>query len=536
MTILSLIITPGVHAAPVTVQINPSSQIVPQGTIASYTIGLSGAGLGPPPNYDGYLLSLSGLIPGAGYSFSSSRVSTSSGSGSAGLTIDASSTPLFCPGIYPFIVTATNSTGPGDSGSASGSLTVVQVGPSLVFQLSTDKPTYRIGDKVTITDSSNRPAEAHVTVTPPSGSSSVVYDIFYGSSTFTHTYTANVIGRYTVNIQGDDFCNIFNSATVYFDVTPNTFDVSVSIGGVSPQISVPLTIDGQSQGTIAGGEIKSLSFPLATTHTITVAPSVDGGNGVRYTCAQNTWTVSSAGSQTFQYAAQYLFTVGTDPDGVTQVTGGGWFNSGATVQTSQAADTVAGPPGTKYVFQGWTVDGAAQSGNPITLTMDKPHTVVAVYQTEYQLVVDSTYGNPQGSGYYQSGSTATFSVTSPSGFLIQQVFTAWTGGYTGNSPSGSITMDKPYTVHANWQTSYLQLEILLVALIAIAVVAGLLLWRRGQQGAPPPETKPTPPMPGESSSGVSQSELTGQTIKCSSCGTDVPTGQNYCQNCGSKIT
>jgi hypothetical protein len=412
------------------------------------------------------------------------------------------------------------------------------VGPPLAFQVSTDKPSYTIGETVTITDSSNRPAEARLTITPPAGSASIVYDIFYGSSTFTHTYTASAIGRYTVNIQGDDFCNIFNSATVYFDVTPNTYDVSISISGVPAQLSVPLTVDGQTQGTIAGSAIKTLSFPLATTHTISVAASIDGGTGVRYTCDQNTWNVNSPGSQTFQYTPQYLFTVNTSPDSVTQVSGGGWFKSGATVQTSMAPATVAGPAGTKYVFQGWQVDGVMQSGNPVTLTMDKPHTVTATYQAQYQLVVDSPYGDPQGSGYYPAGSAATFSVTSPMGFLIQQVFTGWSGDYTGTSATGSITMDKPHTVHANWQTSYLQLEILIVALVIIALLAGLLLWRRRQPAPPPIETKPTPSVPGSSvepGSGKSESELAAQTVKCSSCGADVPVGQNYCQNCGSKV-
>jgi len=532
LIVLSLILTPGVHAAPVTVQINPASQIVPQGTIAAYTVGLSGAGLGPPPMKDGFLLSLTGLVPGAGYSFGSTRVSTSTGSGSTGLTIDASSTPLYCPRTYLFTVTATNSTAPGDSGSASGSLTVVQVGPNLAFAVSTVKPSYRLGDKVTIQDSANRPATARLTVTPPSGSASIVYDVFYGASTYTHTLTVSTIGRYTVNIQGDDFCYTSNAATVYFDVTPNTYDVSISIGGVPTQLSIPLTVDGQTQGSIGGSEIKKLSFPLDTTHTITVAPSVDGDAGVRYTSAQNTWTVSSAGSHTFQYTAQYLFTVTTTPDGVTQVTGGGWFQAGASVQTSQAPDNVAGPPGTKYVFQGWKVDGVAQSGNPITLTMDKPHTVVATYQTQYQLVVDSAYGDPKGSNYYPADSTATFSVTTPSGFLIQQVFTGWSGDYTGTSPSASITMDKPHTVHAKWETSYLQLEILLAVLVAIGAIAVFLFWRRRQTGTPP-ETKPTPPMPTEP--GGESQPLSEQAGKCSSCGAEVPTGQTYCQNCGSKI-
>ena len=211
--ILSLMFVPGVFAMPVTVQITPTSQTIPQGTAASYTIGLSGA----TSTTDGYDVAVSGLVSGATYSLTPPRVATPAGSGSTGLTLDASSTPLYCPGTYSFTVTATNST-TRDSGAGSGSLTVVQVGPSLVLQVSTDKQSYGVGDKVTITDSANRPAEARLTVTPPLGSSSIVYDNFSGSLTYTHTLTVNAIGTYTVTIQGDDFCNGYSSATANFDV------------------------------------------------------------------------------------------------------------------------------------------------------------------------------------------------------------------------------------------------------------------------------------------------------------------------------
>ena len=97
------------------------------------------------------------------------------------------------------------------------------------------------------------------------------------------------------------------------------------------------------------------------------------------------------------------------------------------MQTSQAPDTLNGPAGTKYVFKGWMVDGVLQPGNPISITMDKTHKAVATYETQYQLLVDSQYGDAKGAGYYANGSTAVFSVTTPVGFLIQQVFLKWDG-------------------------------------------------------------------------------------------------------------
>ena len=55
---LSLMFLPSVLAMPVTVKITPTSETIPQGTVASYTVGLSGA----PSTTDGYDLTLSGLV------------------------------------------------------------------------------------------------------------------------------------------------------------------------------------------------------------------------------------------------------------------------------------------------------------------------------------------------------------------------------------------------------------------------------------------------------------------------------------------
>jgi hypothetical protein len=211
---------------------------------------------------------------------------------------------------------------------------------------------------------------------------------------------------------------------------------------------------------------------------------VAGDTGVRYYASQNSWSVSSTDSHTFNYQIQYQFNVLTDPSGVTPTTGGGWYPDGQSVQTNQAPPTVAGPSGTQFAFKDWELDGAPQSGNQLTVTMNAPHTAVAKYSTQYQLVVDSPggLGNPQGAGYYDAGSTAPFSVTSPVGFLVQQVLVHWQGDYTGTNPQGTVTMDQPRTVHAVWTTSYTQAYIVGGILAVVIVAAAIMMMRRGKGG------------------------------------------------------
>ena len=87
-------------------------------------------------------------------------------------------------------------------------------------------------------------------------------------------------------------------------------------------------------------------------------------------------------------------------------------------------------------------------------------------------------------------------------------------------------MDKPHAVTAVWTTSYIPL--IAMALVAVAVVGGLLFWRHRRK--PPPETKPTP-----SKSTESPGTAAG-TIKCGKCGAENASNQKYCTDCGQSLT
>ncbi len=530
-----------VHAS-VGVTVTPGSQVANQGSQATYTINLGFSDLGPGNTFS---LSLSGLPSSASYSFSPSSGNVGLGVNSQ-LSIDLSqgggSSPggLYCPGTYSFTVTATENDANGtmvDSGSGTGSLNVVQVGPALTVTVTTDKPTYIIGDTVNIQMSANRPGAATLSITPPSGPPAVFNYVFAGPSyTLARSFAAQVTGRYIVNLQANDFCSGSSSAVAYFDVSPNTYQISISFSGLPPQVSAGLTVDGQGSGTIGGSEIKSLSFPISSTHTVTVDQYVPGENpGTRYFAAQNSLTVTSSGSYTFNYQGQYMFTVGTNPSGITQVSGGGWFNAGSTVQTGTAPSTLPGSSGTQYAFQSWQLDGVAQTGNPISVTLDKPHSAIATYQTQYQLTIISPYGNPQGAGWYDAGSTATFSVSSPSGILIQQTFVQWQGDYVGTSAQGTILMDGPKSVQATWTTSYIQLYITLgaIALIAIAV---FLVQKRRSGGGQTTKATPPPPPPQPTGTTPKPSDEGAGPVNCPSCGAENAAGDAFCINCGASLT
>ena len=72
----------------------------------------------------------------------------------------------------------------------------------------------------------------------------------------------------------------------------------------------------------------------------------------------------------------YNLRIRTEPS-ILFIDGGGFYLKGITVSIDEAPETWR-----EYTFVGWKVDGIWADGNPITIRMDGPHTVTAVYSKE----------------------------------------------------------------------------------------------------------------------------------------------------------
>lgn len=144
----------------------------------------------------------------------------------------------------------------------------------------------------------------------------------------------------------------------------------------------------------------------------------------------------------------------------------------------EALPPASGGSGSECVFNSWS-DGNTQASREIL----GGGVYTANYQTLYYLTVLSAYGNPQGEGWYEAGSTATISVTSPQGGIIRQVFSSWSGDFSTTTPTAFIYMNGPQTVTASWRTDYLLLFVTAGAggmvLIGGIIALVILLRRRG---------------------------------------------------------
>ncbi|MEM3646653.1 MAG: hypothetical protein QW334_00710 [Thermofilum sp.] len=122
--------------------------------------------------------------------------------------------------------------------------------------------------------------------------------------------------------------------------------------------------------------------------------------------------------------------------------------------------------GTRYVFREWS-DGSMQASR--TIVADTPGAVyIAYYNVQYRLTVYSDYGVTTGSGWYDEGAEAVFSV-SPTVVRdesegIEYSFKGWVGSgagayYTGPDNPARVVMTGPVEETAQWEPSMYYLKV-----------------------------------------------------------------------------
>jgi len=162
--------------------------------------------------------------------------------------------------------------------------------------------------------------------------------------------------------------------------------------------------------------------------------------------------ISGDTSLSVEYKIQFYLTI-TGNGGV--VSGEGWYDQGVTANATAVSPCNVVENQRRMVFTSWSGDFNSESAS-VTFTMDSPHSLNATWTLQYYLSIASSFGEPQGEGWYDSGSSAAFSVVSPvdHGNRTRRIFLGWSGDYAGNEMSGSISMDSPRRLLADWKTEY----------------------------------------------------------------------------------
>jgi len=267
-------------------------------------------------------------------------------------------------------------------------------------------------------------------------------------------------------------------------LTSRTISISESVltsYTANYQTQYYLTIDsdyGNPQGEGWYDSGSTSSFNVASMVTVSDDTRVVFTSWTGDTSSSSTLIMDAPKQVSAEWQKQYYLSVDVDPLGIVFLSGEGWYDEGSEALAENAPSTGSGGEGTQYIFEAWKVDDVAEGSNPISVLMDSPHSVVACYRTQYYLTVVSQHVPIEGEGWYDKGSEAAFSVESPQGLIIQNVFTGWSGDSTSASQSATIVMNSPKTVTANWKEEYIQLYIIIIVIVAALAIISIVAVRK----------------------------------------------------------
>ena len=98
--------------------------------------------------------------------------------------------------------------------------------------------------------------------------------------------------------------------------------------------------------------------------------------------------------------------------------------------------------------------------------------IEANWNKQYYLTVNSEFGNPYGSDWYDGGQIANFGINihrEPAGFWNQQLFYGWDGSSKTPGTKGTVLMNEPKTITAQWSDDSS------IAFLNIGIIAALLV-------------------------------------------------------------
>ncbi len=202
-------------------------------------------------------------------------------------------------------------------------------------------------------------------------------------------------------------------------------------------------------------------------------------------------TVTMPGSIIANYDTEYFIEFETDPGEVGQVTGTGWYSEEYALRTS-APSQVEGTPDTQYRFSHWQLPtGETVRDEDLNLTVTMPGSIIANYDTYYQLTLVAPYGETAGGTWHKAGSEAQWTVETRE-VSMSGALGLFGGKLIATDYSGAEVMDSPKTIDVNWKPDYTR-PILFISLIALAIGLGIFFAFRRKAPPPAPALAPQPP-------------------------------------------
>lgn len=246
-----------------------------------------------------------------------------------------------------------------------------------------------------------------------------------------------------------------------------TGTATVKISGLPMSTSAHVYLDGNLIGTVAAEEQIIIRLGLNSSHDLSIDQHVYSEPGTRYLCSRNVLSIIPFGTYTFNYTVQYYVSVASKQPALET---SGWYNRGDRV-TASVKSPIVEEAGVRHAFIQWKGLPGSSSSSNLSIIVDRPLNITAVWKTQFFLSVSSSFGTPKGEGWYDEGTVAKFSVAQDMAETVLHHFEHWEGDYSADSTEGSLLMDGPKKVTAQWTTSYWPL----IALFALTACAGVPL-------------------------------------------------------------
>lgn len=236
--------------------------------------------------------------------------------------------------------------------------------------------------------------------------------------------------------------------------------------------------------------------PLAGEHwydegeviVLSVNSPADESHNLRYRCSgwsgtgsipsdgadiQLSFTMFSPSSIEWKWKTQHYLTVRTDPVGLDNPMGEGWYDNGTYAAIAVSSPTGGDGAGMRYRFQNWRgVDIVDPYEKSTKVLVNRPKIIEAVFIQQFLLTLSTNFGSvrPE-SGWYDAGTIVVIESTTPSvteggGFVWHGWMGIGEGSYSG--------MDNPNTVTINdaiSETAYWKIETTLTIAISNMTIA-----------------------------------------------------------------
>ena len=349
----------------------------------------------------------------------------------------------------------------------------------------------------------------------------------------------------------DCWANYYGMVTTY---STTACDFTVNIGPGLAYGTTNVVIDGNPEATLAGNGSKIFTSVPCESHLVIVDQTVQGPDPkTRYGCigSNQKWVSDVDSVAYFDYAPDMWIDTGSDPAGITQPPGAGFYAAGAGFSSSAPSPVQSvSQPGTRYLFKAWSLpDGSTNPNRDLWFTVTYAGKATALYDTYYLLQLKSDYPAIDESQWAVKGGTASWSLASQP-IPMQGFWGALGGVLRPMNGSGSHLMDGPYTQEITWSDDYtVPIIIIVITLLIIGLVAFLILRRKrtGVSAVPastaaqatavyPEGAQTTPVVPATPAKKVlPEAEPTEKPGFCSKCGSPVDKDAEFCKKCGKKL-